>query len=61
MMAQSEGDRAREICDSYKFSGSIWHGKTMDQLTNQECIDMLRYIAKTTGVHYVLLTSEMGN
>lgn len=60
-MAQSEGDRAREICDSYKFSGSVWRGKTMEQLTNQECIDMLKYIAEVTGVHYVRLTSDLGN
>ena len=37
-MAQSEGQRAREICESARFIGSMWLGKTMDQLTDQECI-----------------------
>ena len=60
-MAQSEGQRAREICESARFIGSMWLGKTMDQLTDQECIDMLKYIAKTTGVHYVRLFDDAGN
>lgn len=60
-MAESEGQRARDICESYKFRGAIWMGKTMDQLTNQECVDMLRYISKATGVHYVRLFDDCGN
>lgn len=60
-MAPSEGQRARDICNSYKFRGSMWRGKTMDELTDQECIDMLKYIAEVTGVHYVRMFDGAGN
>lgn len=57
----TEGERAREICESYRFAGSMWYGKSMDQLSEQECIDMLRYIAETTGTLYVRWIDEIGN
>lgn len=53
-MAQSEGQRAREICESARFIGLTWLGKTMDQLTDQECIDMLKYIYEMTGTTYYM-------
>lgn len=60
-MAESEGQRARNILESWKFNGMIWRGKTRDDMTNQECVDCLRYIAETAGIHYVRLFDDYGN
>lgn len=54
-MAQNDSDlaRAKEILQSHRFRGSMWRGKTMDELTDQECLDCLKYIQETTGTYYI--------
>lgn len=51
-MPEVQETRARKICNSSRFVGAIWRGKTMDQLTDQECEDMLKYIYEMTGTSF---------
>ena len=49
-MKESDGQRARRILKNRLVS---WHGKTINQMTDEECYECLRFVQKRTGVYYV--------
>ena len=47
--------RERQIVET--FQPFMWYGKTAEQLTDQECKEVLEFLYKQTGVSYYLRSS----
>lgn len=51
----SPKSRERKIVET--FQPFMWYGKTADQLTDEECKEVLRYLYEQTGKLYYLRES----
>jgi hypothetical protein len=49
-MKETNGQRARRVLEGRLIS---WRGKTLEQLTDEECYECLRFVQERTGVYYV--------
>lgn len=49
--AETDGQRARRLLARKPFV--IWMGKTLDEMTDDECYECLRTVQETTGVYYI--------
>jgi hypothetical protein len=49
-MKETNGQRARRLLEGRLVK---WKGKTLDQMTDEECYDCLTFIQRTTGVYYI--------
>lgn len=47
---ESDGQRARRLLTDRLVA---WDGKTLDQMTDDECYECLRWVQQKTGVYYV--------
>jgi hypothetical protein len=49
-MNEYVGQRARRLLEGRLIK---WRGKTLEQLSDDECYDCLQFIQQTTGIYYV--------
>jgi hypothetical protein len=47
---ESDGQRARRLLDGKL---GFWYGKTLEEMTDDECYDCLKWVQDKTGVYYI--------
>lgn len=47
---ESDGQRARRVLTGRL---GMWRGKTLDEMTDDECYECLRFVQEKTGVYYI--------